>query len=65
MEEELIQVARDLDSRGNLDQAVATLESLYDRRYCFKNCLTMLGGMEVKRKAYPKAMIYCREVMNG
>ncbi len=62
MEEDLIQVALSMDEKGDVGQAIKTLETLHDRRYCYKKCLGLLGQLENRRKNYPAALIYCREV---
>ncbi len=62
MEDDLLQVATDMESKGDLNQAISTLEALYERRYCYKKCLSKLGVMENRRGGYPAALIFCREV---
>lgn len=62
MEEDLMQVALSMDKQGDIERAIKTLETLHDRRYCYKKCLGLLGQFENRRNNYPAALIYCREV---
>lgn len=58
-----MQVALTMDAQGDTEHAISTLETLYERRYCYKSCLRMLGQMEIRRKHFAAALIYCREVI--